>query len=400
MKIPATFILSFIFTIGYSQVDDFNTLVDNGKAEFKKENYANAIEYFESAVKIAPENAEARYFLGYSYSRANSQDGQSMIGMNLLTTIKASEQFEIVNKLTAKYTGEIVLLDPYTKISAEWGSMAMSYWHNNKPDSAIWAFKEGKRRGGFGEYILSINRKVLDTCSQNAILISSGDIYTIPLWYLQIVEGYRKEVSVVDISLLNASWYPTYLSKNNIVSFDLPNEILDTINYCIWSDSTISINNFSWTVKPSYYDHYILRGDRIFLSLLKMNNFQRDVYFTKGFMEESRLSLQKYIKSLIVSDKLEINSNESNTMSDYKRSIEEILALSKLVNKNSPDEFRILDNFRFDIFNKVYSYLTTNNMQEAKRLIDLLDKYTNEKEFPYKDESANKYLDNLRQELK
>lgn len=400
MKISLTFILAFFFTISYSQVDDFNTLIDSGKVEFRNEHYSKAIEYFDGAVKLVPNNAEARYFLGYSYSRVNSQDGQSMIDMDLSMTIKASEQFEIVNELTPKYNGEIILLDPYTKISAEWGSMAMSYWHNNKSDSAIWAFKEGKRKGGFGEYILSINRKILDTCSKNAILISSGDIFTIPLWYLQIVEGYRNDISVVDISLLNASWYPTYLSKNDIVSFDLPNEILDTINYCAWSDSTISINSFSWTVKPSYYEQYILRGDRIFLSLLKMNNFQRDVYFTKGFMEESRLSLQNYLKSLIISDKLEINNGGYNALKGYERSMEEILSLSKLVNKNSSDELRILDNFRFDIFNQTYSYLTTNNKQDAKRLIDILDKYASEIEYPYQDENAKKYIDNLRQELK
>jgi hypothetical protein len=399
MKISVTFILTFFFTISYSQVDDFNALIDSGKAEFRREYYTKAIEYFESAVRLKPDNAEARYFLGYSYSRVNSKDGQGIIGMNLSVTIKSSEQFEIVNKLTPKYNGEIVLLDPYSKLSAEWGSLAMSYWHNNKSDSAIWAFKEGKKRGGFGEYILSINRKILEACNQDAILMSSGDNFTIPLWYLQIVEGYRKDITVVDISLLNSTWYPTYLSKNKIISFDLPNEILDTIEYCKWSDSTITINNFSWIVKPSYYEQYLLRGDRIFLSLLKKNNFQRDIYFTIGFMEDSRLSLKNYLMSHIVADKLEANNSKDNTLKDYEGSMEDILSLSKFANKNSPDELRILDNFRYDIFNKIYSFLKLDEKQNAKRLMDLMDKYTSENEFPYQDENAKRYIDNLRQQL-
>jgi hypothetical protein len=186
----------------------------------------------------------------------------------------------------------------------------------------------------------------------------------------------------------------------NIVSFDLPNEVLDTINYCKWADSAVSINNFTWTIKPSYYGQYLLRGDRIFLSLLKNNNFRRDIYFTKGFMEESRLSLQNYLVSHIVSDKLETSNSTDNGLKGYESSLENVLSLSKLVNKNSQDEMRILDGFRYDVFNRVYSCLTKKDKQNAKRLIDIMDKYANEEEFPFQDENAKKYLDNIREELK
>lgn len=410
MKTAITIIFAFLLTTVYGQTDDYKVLLDSAKAMFKNEerlyrlehekiDYGKIVTILKKVIELRPDNAEAFYFLGYTYSRINSIDGHDMINMNLELVQKTSEQFEKVNKLAPKYNDEIIILDPYSKLSSEWGSMAMSYWHNKKADSAIWAFNEGKKRGGFGNFILELNKKVLDACSQNSILITSGDNSTIPLWYLQIAEGYRKDVSVIDISLLNSTWYPAYLSKNKIVTFDLPDEILDTIEFIKWTDSTITINNFSWTIKPSYYDQYLLRGDRVFLSLLKQNKFQRDLYFTIGFMEESILCLKDYLTNFMVVDKLTIPRNLIQIDFDYEKSITEILQFSEKLNPCSIDEIRIYDNFRYNLFVKVNYYIENNEKIKARKLMKLLDKYADEKKFPYADKKGKEYADFLRQRL-
>jgi len=47
----------------------------------------------------------------------------------------------------------------------------------------------------------------LESCDKNAIVISYGDNDTYPLWYAQEVEGIRRDIRVINSSLLGIDWY-------------------------------------------------------------------------------------------------------------------------------------------------------------------------------------------------
>ena len=170
---------------------------------------------------------------------------------------------------------------------------------NKKPNELKKALKDAQKIGGFFPFVLEYNRAMLGSCSENAILFTNGDDDTFPAWYLQEIENVRKDVTIVNLSLLNSPFYIKYLRDFKGLDFNLSNEDIDLLKARSWPrprEEFISLYNedkngfFIDTMRLTIYESYLDSegsgllsiSDQLSLLLIKKYLGYKDIYFSES----------------------------------------------------------------------------------------------------------------------
>ncbi|MBD3285368.1 hypothetical protein GF338_03430 [candidate division WOR-3 bacterium] len=81
----------------------------------------------------------------------------------------------------------------------------------------------------FPQAVLDYGYNLLAGADEGAILFSNGDMDTYPLIALQLSEGTRTDVKVVNISLLNLPWYAVYVKDHLKVPVSLSEDEINSL---------------------------------------------------------------------------------------------------------------------------------------------------------------------------
>ena len=149
---------------------------------------------------------------------------------------------------------------------------------------------------------------ILISCDPDAILFTNGDNDTFPLWFLQEVKEIRKDVRIVNLSLLNTNWYIKQL-RDYEPKLDMKNTDDDYIDNVLcgrtrnaimrrlWPEpKEVTLAGITWTMSATTQTNFIRIQDEMVARIIRWNNWKRPVYFAVTVARQNMINLDDYLR--------------------------------------------------------------------------------------------------------
>ncbi|MBI5059304.1 DUF2723 domain-containing protein [candidate division KSB1 bacterium] len=169
---------------------------------------------------------------------------------------------------------------------------------------------------------------MLMSCEPNGLLFTNGDNDTFPVWYLQEVAGVRKDVRLVNLSLLNTGWYIKQLKhREPMVPISYTDQYIDryleendaqAIMARYWPpdkqkiELNTSVGKMAWTMPAAMYipfkegetsrtPNFLRVQDMMILDMLKTNYdpsktpVPRPIYFAVTVANSNMIGLRDWL---------------------------------------------------------------------------------------------------------
>ncbi len=369
---------------------DVAAVMEKGKAAFKAAKYEEAIVQFEKAVRAQPDNQEAHYFLGYAYSRTACAHGGMILELDEGKSMKAVEHLAAAVRIDPQYRGELVVLDPYAKLTSEWGMVAMYYAYRDSVDTAVARMKKGRENGAFSDALLEYNRNMLNSCEQDAILFTNGDMDTFPVFYLQAVELCRRDVTVINLSLLNTAWYIKKMRNGNPFGFfgipvQLSDAAVDALKPELFEQQEMNLafvdanqqpHRYIWTMIPTVEKRAIRVQDQMVLHIIEQNKGVRPLYFAATVYEDNLIGLNKYLSCEGLALRLQDKADERQSQERLARHLNSFTFASivKGLCDLQPSACGLVQNYRAVYLKLAQELARQGNRDRARQLLDDIQK--------------------------
>lgn len=256
---------------------------------------------------------------------------------------------------------------------------------------------------------------ILQSCEPDAVIFTNGDNDTFPLWYLQEVEGIRKDIRVVNLSLLNTPWYIKQLQEDDPkVPINLSNATIDNLVPIFWEEQKRYIpvpeevvayfektleneeeraslsNQMTFTVSPTFANGQGLRvQDMMVMRIIQEARWEKPVYFAMTVSQENKVGLNEYLRM----DGLAFKVMPYKVRQlDTERLHANLLDRFQYRNLDNPKVFyntnilKLLQNYRSAFMELARDHILNDRKEEAALILDEMERRLPKEVIPYSDE--------------
>ena len=161
-------------------------------------------------------------------------------------------------------------------------------------------WNNASRKGDWIPYDYAYN--LLMSCEKDGVLFTNGDNDTFPLWALQEAYGIRRDVRIVNLSLLNTDWYIKQLKKlEPKVAISYSEEQISALRHQL--NPILEPTRYRMpkagieVMLPGRKELNALRvQDQMVVNIVDANGWKKPVYFAVTVSDDNLMGLGPYLK--------------------------------------------------------------------------------------------------------